>query len=68
MTSLWRLLALAWLGGVASPALMENPASPDVTIESRAYHSLAAIAREDTSNIHTSEPVAPIRNRHETSD
>lgn len=25
MANLWRVLAIAWLGGVASPALLEEP-------------------------------------------
>ncbi|MDE2229695.1 MAG: hypothetical protein KGL11_11730 [Alphaproteobacteria bacterium] len=27
MANLWRVLAIAWLGGVASPALMDEPAT-----------------------------------------
>ena len=29
MASLWRILALSWLGGVASPILMDDPAIAD---------------------------------------
>ena len=33
MTSLWRALAVVWLGGVASPALMDPaPPLPDLTV------------------------------------
>ncbi len=27
MANLWRVLAIAWLGGLASPALMDEPAT-----------------------------------------
>jgi|HubBroStandDraft_1064217.scaffolds.fasta_scaffold143228_2 hypothetical protein len=31
MANLWRVLAIAWLGGVASPGLMEDPADIDIS-------------------------------------
>ena len=30
MANLWRVLALSWLGGVASPILMDDPAIAEV--------------------------------------
>ena len=35
MQSLWRAMALAWLGGLASPALTQDPASVDKISEER---------------------------------
>jgi hypothetical protein len=32
MANLWRILAVAWLGGVASPALAAEPANIEVSI------------------------------------
>ena len=66
MASLWRLLAVAWLGGVAPPALMEDSAWPDVRIESRAHRSSAA--REDMRDIGKGERVRVIRDRYQTMD
>ncbi len=42
MANLWRVLAIAWLGGVASPALMEDPADIDIS-------AAASIASEPAS-------------------
>jgi hypothetical protein len=36
MTNLWRVLALAWLGGSASPVLAEDALDIDVAIYDRA--------------------------------
>ncbi len=33
MATLWRALALAWLGGVASPALMDEVGAVGTTVE-----------------------------------
>ena len=30
MASLWRVLALSWLGGVASPIMLDDPAIADI--------------------------------------
>jgi hypothetical protein len=50
MTSLWRALAVVWLGGVASPALMDPaPPLPDLTVETaaRARPRAAATAADE---------------------
>jgi hypothetical protein len=41
MRSLWRALALAWLGGIGSPALAEDPILIETPVEA---------ARDDTRN------------------
>lgn len=33
MRTLWRALALAWLGGIASPGLADDPLQPGNAIE-----------------------------------
>jgi hypothetical protein len=33
MRNLWRVLALAWLGGIASPALTDDLLLPDQVVE-----------------------------------
>ena len=35
MQSLWRAMALAWLGGLASPALTQDPAAAEQITEER---------------------------------
>jgi hypothetical protein len=42
MATLWRALALAWLGGVASPALMDEAAVARATVEYIATEPLTA--------------------------
>jgi hypothetical protein len=36
MRNLWRALALAWLGGIASPALTDEPLLPDAVVADEA--------------------------------
>jgi hypothetical protein len=33
MRNLWRALALAWLGGVASPNLVDDVIQPEIVVE-----------------------------------
>ncbi len=64
MTSLWRALALAWLGGIASPVLLEEPPIPasiesaDVTVPAEAASVAAGEASQD-SQLGPAEPMGP---------
>src|SRR5260221_5303582 len=58
MTSLWRLLASAWLGGAAPPAFMEDSDSREVTNQFSA-------AREEISESGARGAVPVMRARHE---
>ena len=62
-SSLWRVLALAWLGGVASPALLEDPASSETAIESRSFRTPAAglpVEAADVGDIEATPPTRPL--------
>jgi hypothetical protein len=51
MASLWRTLALAWLGGIASPALTEDPFSSEI-----AAYEQASSAVDDREAVAESTP------------
>ena len=51
MPTLWRLLALAWLGGMASPALADDPATIGEMNADGTSASISASAEEETGEV-----------------
>jgi hypothetical protein len=47
MRNLWRALALAWLGGVASPGLADDVLQPEMVIEADTPDDVDEAAERD---------------------
>ncbi len=56
MSTLWRLLALAWLGGMASPALADDPATIEDMSADGACASLSASLEDESGDVGITEP------------
>jgi hypothetical protein len=55
MANLWRVLALAWLGGIASPALTDDTAT---AVDVQPVAVIAESAPEQSAAGETARPVA----------
>jgi hypothetical protein len=51
MRNLWRALALAWLGGVASPGLADDVLQPEMVIEADAPDDVDEVAERDADDL-----------------
>jgi hypothetical protein len=51
MRNLWRALALAWLGGVASPGLADDVLQPEMVIEADTPDDVDEAAERDADDL-----------------
>ena len=67
MQSLWRAMALVWLGGIASPALAPDAVPFDNVNEERPLESNAAADQIGSVELHLGATESPASGQPETS-